>query len=278
MELWGILWPALLAGTVAIGVTVAIERWGGRVGGLIGTLPTTIVPASLGIYAQSADDAAFAIAMGAVPAGMLVDVGFLYLWRVLPPRLPAVGLAGRLGLMVVLSMLGWAAGAIAFVQGIDTLRALAVSPLATGAVLAIASVVAGVLACRRNPPTPSGSRRVGPATLLARGVLAGVAIAVSVWLVRVGGPLAAGMAAVFPAIFLTTMASLWISQGESVQSGAVGPMMLGSSSVSAFALAAAVTFPLLGPALGTAAAWVVAVAVVTVPAWLWLRRLQTARR
>ncbi|MFT4980169.1 MAG: hypothetical protein ACI8S6_006081, partial [Myxococcota bacterium] len=83
MNIWQLLWPALLAGGVAIGVTLAIERLGGRLGGLIGTLPTTIVPASLGIYAQSASDVEFAQAMGAVPAGMLVDVGFLYLWRLL---------------------------------------------------------------------------------------------------------------------------------------------------------------------------------------------------
>ena len=44
-----ILGPALLAGLVAIGATVAIERFGGRIGGLLATVPTTIVPASIGM-------------------------------------------------------------------------------------------------------------------------------------------------------------------------------------------------------------------------------------
>ena len=44
---------------------------------------------------------------------------------------------------------------------------------------------------------------------------------------RLGGSIAAGVTAVFPAIFMTTMISLWLSQGEAVQVGAVGPMMLG---------------------------------------------------
>ena len=39
-------------------------------------------------------------------------------------------------------------------------------------------------------------------------------------------------------IFLTTMVSLWLSQGEAVPSGAVGPMMLGASSVAVYALLA----------------------------------------
>ena len=41
------------------------------------------------------------------------------------------------------------------------------------------------------------------------------------------------MASVFPAIFLTTMVSIWLSQGEAVQSGA-NLMMLGSSSVALY--------------------------------------------
>jgi hypothetical protein len=251
MNIWQLLWP-----------------------GLIGTLPTTIVPASLGIYAQSASDVEFAQAMGAVPAGMLVDVGFLYLWRLLPPKLPALGLTARLALMTGLSLLGWAVGALLLIAGLDRLDDASVPPLAVGAILTIISIAAGALACLRAPPAPAGSTRVGPLTLAARGTLAGAAIAVAVWLAHVAGPLAAGMAAVFPAIFLTTMVSLWLSQGEAVQAGAVGPMMLGSASVSAFALAAALLFPLLGPAIGTVAAWAAAVLLVTLPAWRWLRRLQ----
>ena len=38
------------AGGVAILVTLAIERFGGRLGGILGTIPTTIVPASWGLW------------------------------------------------------------------------------------------------------------------------------------------------------------------------------------------------------------------------------------
>ena len=68
------------------------------------------------------------------------------------------------------------------------------------------------------------------------------------------------------------MVSVWLSQGEAVQIGAVGPMMLGASSVSGFALIAAFTLPALGALWGTVLAWILAVALVTVPAWLWLQR------
>ncbi|MEC7544055.1 MAG: hypothetical protein VYE51_01125, partial [Candidatus Thermoplasmatota archaeon] len=44
-----IVLSSLMAGIVAILATVFIERRGGAIGGII-TLPTTIVPASIGIW------------------------------------------------------------------------------------------------------------------------------------------------------------------------------------------------------------------------------------
>jgi hypothetical protein len=266
------LLSALLAGLVAIAVTVAIERLGGVVGGFLGTLPTTIVPASLGIAHQTETPAAFAAAMCAVPAGMLIDVLFLYLWRVVPPRLPAWSSRVRLVATAAIALAVWGASAAALVATLTRLQACGVPLAIVGALTLAAMLVVGVAACLRPRPAPRGSRRVGPATLLARGLLAAGAIAVSVWLVAVGGPLAAGVASVFPAIFLTTMVSLWLAQGEAVPSGAVGPMMLGSSAVAAYALVSAWSFPALGSGLGAAVAWVVAAAGITLPAALWMRR------
>ena len=44
---------ALFAGLVAIVATVAIERFGGRVGGVLASITTITVPASLGFWWQS---------------------------------------------------------------------------------------------------------------------------------------------------------------------------------------------------------------------------------
>ena len=46
-----VLLSAVMAGVIATLVTIAIERWGGLTGGLLGTMPSTIVPAAAGIYA-----------------------------------------------------------------------------------------------------------------------------------------------------------------------------------------------------------------------------------
>lgn len=266
-----VLVPALVSGLVAIGATVAIERWGGRLGGVLGSVPTTIVPASLGIAASSASVPAFQQAMLAVPAGMLLNALFLWSWRALPGRLPAAWRLGpRLALVVVLSLSGWALGAVVVVQGGATWRAagLPMGPLGLGTTLLL--LLSGLAACLRPLPAPRGARRVGLSTLLGRGLLAATAIGASVLVAATGQPLLAGIASVFPAIFLTTMLSLWLSQGQAVPVGAVGPMMLGSTSVATYALLASLALPALGP-WGALPAWLLATLGVSLPAGLWLR-------
>jgi len=106
---------AFFAGTVAIGATMAIERWGGTLGGLLGTIPSTIVPASLGLFSQSPNVEAYTEAMDLVPAGMLLNVLFLYVWRVVPARLPSRSMASALALMTILSLSFWLCGALTLV-------------------------------------------------------------------------------------------------------------------------------------------------------------------
>ena len=267
-----ILLPGIFAGTIAICVTVAVERWGGRIGGLLGTLPSTIVPASVGILAGSEATSEFQAAMFATPIGMLVNAAFLWTWRVLPNRLPAGAIALRLPLMLAASLTVWAVCATAAHATLQEARLLGLPLALLGPAGTLVLAGAGVAACLRNLPAPRGTRPVGPLTLLARGLLAATAIATAVAIARLGSGLAAGLASTFPAIFITTMVSLWISQGEAVQVGAVGPMMLGSTSVAAFAVVGAWSLPALGPLLGSLVAWTSAALLVTLPAWAWLQR------
>lgn len=257
---------------VAILVTRGIERFGGLLGGVMGTLPSTIVPASLGFALNARGDEALAAALAVTPAGMLLNAGFLWLWRAMPPRLPPMSLGRRLALMTTVSLTFWGLGAALLSLGFGALRAAGGSIVAAGWIATALLGVVGVVACLKLPDAPAGHRAVSPGAAMARGVLAalsvGAAMAFSVW----GGPIAAGMASVFPAIFLTTMVSLWLSQGEAVPAGAVGPMMLGASGVALYAMLAGRWMPALGPWLGALSAWLVAVGGVNAPAAFWLHR------
>ena len=55
------LYSGIFAGVVAVGATVALERFGGVLG-ILATIPTTIVPASIGFWLNS-DGAGFSGAL-----------------------------------------------------------------------------------------------------------------------------------------------------------------------------------------------------------------------
>ena len=271
LELSAIFIPALFAGLVAILATVVIERGGGALGGII-TLPTTIVPASIGIWGGVSGIEPFTHAMSMVPIGMLLNVAFLGSWRILPgimgTKMKGVNLVFSVS---IISTLIWSLFA-----GISTFLVEMISddigPSTIGLLATALAVIIGVFAVKTNLPAPSGINKVGIFTLFLRGLAAGSAIAASVWIAGLGLPFISGMVSVFPAIFLTTMVSLWISQGAEVPVGATGPMMLGSASVSIYALLCIPLFPILGPWEGSLASWALAVGLYSLPAGYWIWR------
>ena len=268
--LWDALPMALFAALVAIGATLAIEHWGGTLGGLLGTIPSTIVPASLGLFAQSPGVDAYAEAMDLVPVGMFLNVLFLYVWRVVPPRLPRCSMTSALSLMTIISLMFWFLGALVLVF-LGEFLSQHFSVFYYGLVVTGMMLLLGIWGCRHNPASPKGHRKVGLFTLLVRGCLAASAIALSILIAAKGGSFWAGVVSVFPAIFLTTMVSLWFSQGRTVSAGAIGPMMLGANSISVYALLAHFTLPAFGLVLGAMLAWLSSIVLISLPAWLWLR-------
>ena len=245
-----------------------MERLGGRLGGLLAAVPSTIVPATLGFWWASADQDSYHAALYSVPGAMLVNACFLYCWRFFPTRFSDGDLHRLLTKVALSALLVWAILAL----GLVTLARSGWIPIHVMGFSCLAlQMAAGVASCRNYIPAPKGTQSVGLWTLLMRGLLAGSAISFSVWLAGLGNPVLAGVASVFPAIFLTTMISVWLAQGKAVPMGAVGPIMLGSSSVSVFALSAVWSLPALGALWGSLASWLFAVCVISVPAWLYLR-------
>ena len=270
MSAASILASALLAGVVATAVTVAIEKWGGLVGGLLGTVPSTIVPAAVGIHLAGGDEALLA-SMAIVPLGMLLNALFLGAWLVLPRWFSHASfplLWTSLGSLAIWGLLGTIV--LTLVGGL-------LSPNLSDRALALVGFVplfiTAVAFNRRPSLTPKGSNPVSKSVLVARGTMAATAIGVAVWLAGLGHPLLAGLASVFPAIFLTSMVALWLAQGPSVPQGAAGPMMLGGASVAVYANVAMWSLPAYGAIVGSLLAWVVSVLGWSVPAYLVLRRV-----
>ena len=268
MDWTSVLLSAVFAGVVATAVTVAIEKWGGLIGGLLGTVPSTIVPAGIGMYVAGGEDM-LVMSMSVVPLGMLLNALFLGAWVVIPrwfPDAPYLLVVTTVGALAFWSLLG-----MVFLVAVDeatsylNLQQLALSGLAL-------LVATAVVFNRRPQPTPKGTNRVSTLVLVARGVMAATAIGIAVGLSGLGFPTLAGLASVFPAIFLTSMVALWLAQGPTVPQGAAGPMMLGGASVAVYANVAMWSLPAYGAVVGSAMAWVASVVGWSLPAFMVLRK------
>ena len=85
----------------------------------------------------------------------------------------------------------------------------------------------GARLCWALPPTPKGTKRVEWYIHCLRGLAAMFCIFISNWLSSSGLGLFAGAFSGFPAIFSTSIVSVSLTQGASVSTGAVGPMIIG---------------------------------------------------
>ncbi len=269
MLLTSILLSALFAGVVATLVTIAIERFGGRTGGVLATIPTTIVPAALGMFSISGE-AEFAQSMSIVPLGMMVNAIFLLVWIHAPQRF-GLSLVGT----TILSLVVWTLiGSLGLLVSSE-LQSSGISAL-TFAIFGLGLLISlGIWTTWTSRPAPKGSRSVRPTILVLRGSAAALAIGIAVWFSSLSYPFVSGLVSTFPAIFLTSMIALWLAQGQDVPQGAAGPMMLGGASVGVYAVAAIVLFPMLGPVLGSIITWLISILAWTIPAYFYLQWRQS---
>ena len=259
----------VFAGLVAILVTVAIERFGGFIGGVLGTIPSTIIPAAAGVYAIEGEESLIA-SMSVVPIGMLINGMFLGVWIVFPKYINKDNL--KLPITTLVSLGTWAI--LAFISLLIARQVTdgIISEAMLGIIGLVALVILAVRFNLQSRDAPKGKNKVPLAILSIRGIAAGLAIAACLVLAEFGLPFVAGLASAFPAIFLTSMVALWISQGPQVPQGAAAPMMLGGASVSVYALIAMWSLPSLGIVIGSIVAWFGAVGLWTIPAFLLLRK------
>ena len=260
---------ALFAGIAATLVTVAIEKWGGITGGILGTVPSTIVPAAAGMY-LAGGEAALVESMAIIPLGMLVNGIFLSVWIILPPYLSQT--KNPLMITTISALLIWTFSAIFMLKIASFALEENLAAINLGFIGLLLLLLLSVIINWKTTEIAKGKHPVSPFVLVCRGLAAAIAIGFAVWLSGLGQPLIAGIAAVFPAIFLTSMVALWMAQGPTVPRGAAGPMMLGGASVAVYAIVSIWSLPEYGVLIGTIIAWLVAVIGWSLPAFIVLSK------
>ena len=264
-----IILPAILAGIVAILVTLAIERFGGLVGGVLGTIPSTIIPAAAGVYHIDGKEGLLS-SMSIVPLAMMVNGIFLGVWIILPKYISDK--KSPLFMTTIASILTWAIFAYLALKIADYSVSLDISPAILGISGLICLILLSIFFNIQTRPSPKGDNKVPVLILSIRGIAAAIAIGLALVLAQIAQPLVAGLASAFPAIFLTSMVALWISQGVTVPQGAAAPMMLGGASVAVYSLVVMWAIPGYGIIIGSIISWIVSVGLWSAPAFLLLRK------
>ena len=162
VDIQSILYSGISAGLLAIAVTVAIEKWGGRVGGILGSIPSTIIPASLGMWYGCASFEEWNQALAAVPIGMMLNALFLWTWRIFPPLLSTqLSIQTQGAIMSLISLSIWGGMTYFWVQ-----LSHLVSDLKPWAIMAtLVTILTSLYLTYKPQSAPKGKKKVSLLTL-----------------------------------------------------------------------------------------------------------------
>jgi len=219
--------------------TVAAERLGSKMGGLIGGLPTMVATSLFFIgYAQSPQIASEAT--GTIPLIMGFNGFFLVVYVILAKWGAWVGMIAALLLWFVFA---WAV----FSLEIDSFA------LSMGIFILCLLGTYHLLEIRfRLPSTGKLNIRYTPFQIISRALFSGAVVSAAVYLSKVGGPIWGGIIAPFPTVYISTLIIMAKSKGVEFSRMITKPLRVsGMINVVVYAAAVRYFYPLLGLALGT---------------------------
>ena len=250
---WYKLLQSFLAGSIWITVSTLIaEKYGSKIGGFIGGLPSTIIIALLFIGITQSPQAAVR-ATTVVPLTMGINGIFTLVYLVSVKR----------GLLIALvrAFLVWMilVGPLAL-SGLDNFPAAVIGWMVL--------MVFYYLAVEKGAHIPAHGKVIVHYTtiqIVSRGLFAGTLIAFAVFMSKLAGPVLGGIFSVFPVIFTSTMVIAYRSGGYKFSRAVVKTLVVSAMvNVSVYAIAVRYTYGWLGLGWGTLAA----IAVSAITAWL----------
>jgi len=220
--------------------TLAAERFGSKIGGLIGGLPSTVLVGLLFIGLTQSPSAAIE-ATTIIPLSQGLNGIFILIYMLAAQFSLAAGLLGALSAWFLLAIL-------VIMARIDSFA------LSVGAWLVL------VLGCylvaeywMRIPSMGSLRVRYVPWQIALRALFGGTVIALAVLISKVGGPLYGGVFTTFPAMFVSALAITYRSGGVDFSRAVAKSIMIsGMINVVLYAIMVRYLYAWLGLAAGTA--------------------------
>jgi hypothetical protein len=239
----------LVAGLWISVATFLAERLGSKLGGIISNLPSNIV-VSLAFISINKGEAFASESARAVPLGMAIDIIFLFVFMAMLRRGIVAAILVSLSTWFTCAFLTAIAPRIGFVVG---------TTLFVIASLSCFFAAEFVLKIRSVPKRDTSFKAT---TLVIRAVFAGSVVSAAVASSNLVPPYLTGIVATFPAVLLSTMAILSVSQKADFTRATGKILLLSSSNIIVYAFVAQACFVAFGWAFGTLASFLSSIAWV----------------
>jgi len=240
----------VLAGAWISGATLLGEKLGSKRAGLITNLPSNILLSLIFMALTLGPDYAAATTKG-VPVGMTIDTLFTFIFILVAKK--------GLGKAISISLIVWAITAYVFIELIPPLGmgcAIALYVLVTSLCFILAERVLRIRAVPHKDTTFSWKQ------IVLRALFAGTVVAGAVTIAQFAPPYMTGILATFPAVLSSTLVIFTLSQGADFARATGKILILSSSNIIIYAWIAGLTFPSLGPWIGTVLSFGASIAYV----------------
>ena len=240
--LWKLILSFIVGSVWITSVTVIAERFGSKIGGFVGGLPSTIVVALIFIgLSQSTEDASRAAVM--IPMIMGVNGLFIlvYLARVQQGLIQAMA-SGLFVWFLVIAFIVWTGVESALISFLAWSTTIVLWYYIVYHVMHIES---------------AGGIRVPYTTkqIVARGVFSGLIISVAVLISRLTGPVVGGIFSNFPVIFMSTLFITHRTGGAEFSKAVAKTLMVSAMvNVGVYSFAAHYAYKYLNLGIGTVVA------------------------
>lgn len=228
----------LVGGGYAIISTIAADKFGSKIGGLITSLPSTVLFGLLFI-AWTQSPRVSVEATITIPATLGMACVFLVVYTYFLKR----GLWWGLGL----ALISWAILAVVLIE--SHLTSFLFSCMLYGVLFIFSFLTIRKIVKR----TTAKSQKIvyTPTIILLRGLIGGVVVGLSVFLAKIGGPVLGGMFATFPAMFISTLCITYFAHGEEFSSAIAKSSLMGTITIFIYTICARFTYIPFGVSAGT---------------------------
>lgn len=248
--IWQITTPLLSASLVVILITIVAERYGTKIGGIFGTLPSTMTVAYIFISLNQNPDFASRAAV-IVPATMGINILFLLIF------ISVISYGFLQAIIASLSLWGLCSIVLYFAP---------INDIFTSFLIYIVVMVSTFLFIEKYKKIKSQGKVSILYThkkILFRGLFAGIMITVAVMMTHIN-EIISGIFSVFPSIFLSTMVICAMEHGPQFTTALGKSMIFGTPTVISYAISIHYLYPLLSLFWGTVVAYGISLVVVCI--------------